>query len=52
METPLASTPIARITRMEAGQIFALATLVAAVLFGAAGVIGALGYQVAVARSR
>jgi hypothetical protein len=52
METSEASAPLARISQMESGQILAVATLVAAVLFGVAGVIGALGYLVAVSRSR
>ncbi|KAF0206857.1 MAG: hypothetical protein Q8S43_01565 [Actinomycetota bacterium] len=52
METPEANAPLVRITEMESGQLLAVATLVAAVLFGVAGVIGALGYLVAVARAK
>jgi len=42
----------AMVAEMAPGQLLAVAAVVAAVLFGLAGVIGALGYLVAVSRSR
>jgi hypothetical protein len=40
------------IADMRPGQFLALAAVVAAVLFGVAGVIGAIGYLVSVSRYR
>jgi hypothetical protein len=42
----------AAIADMSSGQLLAIATVVAAVLFGVAGVIGAIGYLVSVSRYR
>ncbi len=39
-------------TDMRPGQLLAIAAVVAAVLFGIAGVIGAIGYLVSVSRYR
>jgi hypothetical protein len=40
------------IADMSPGQLLAIAVIVAAVLFGVAGVIGAIGYLVSVSRYR
>ncbi|MDO8915967.1 MAG: hypothetical protein Q7W16_07795 [Coriobacteriia bacterium] len=40
------------IAGMRPGQLLAIAAVVAAVLFGVAGVIGAIGYLVSVSRYR
>jgi hypothetical protein len=37
---------------LEPGQLYAVAAVVAALLFGIAGLIGAIGYLVSVARTR
>jgi branched-subunit amino acid ABC-type transport system permease component len=42
----------AGIAGMRPGQLLAIAAVVAAVLFGIAGVIGAVGYLVSVSRYR
>lgn len=43
---------LARISDVEPRQLLALAAVVAALLFGVAGVIGAIGYTVSVIRNR
>jgi len=43
---------LARIADLAPGQLLAMAAVVAALLFGLAGLIGAIGYLVAVSRSR
>jgi hypothetical protein len=42
----------ARTAYRSAGQLFAMAAVVAALLFGLAGLIGAIGYLVSVTRYR
>jgi len=42
----------AGITDMKPGQLLAIAAIVAALLFGIAGLIGAIGYLVSVSRYR
>lgn len=44
--------PLAPIARLKPGQLLAIAAVVAALLFGIAGVFGALGYLVSVSRAR
>lgn len=44
--------PLAPTARFEPGQLLAIAAVVAAVLFGLAGLIGAVGYLVCVSRTR
>jgi hypothetical protein len=46
------SRPLAAITDMKPGQLLAIAAVVAALLFGIAGLIGAIGYLVSVSRYR
>jgi hypothetical protein len=43
---------LSRIADLNTGQLLAMAAVVAALLFGLAGLIGAIGYLVSVTRDR